>query len=53
MTGQYMKSKNELTLGLIGIDNTVHVRDIVAMHESLFHYTIVSTHEDDYEWISK
>ena len=47
-----MESKNGFKLDLIVIDNTAHVRDIVTVHTSLFHDTIVSIHEYDYEWIS-
>ena len=48
-----MESKNEFNIYSIGIDNTEHVRDIVDMLAYLFHDTIMSIHEDNYEWISK
>ena len=38
---QYMESKKDFKLGLIGIDNTSHVRDIVDLRASLFYETII------------
>ena len=36
-----MESKKDFKLGLIGIDNTSHVRDIVDLRASLFYETII------------
>ena len=53
-----MKLRREINIDLIGIDNTTHSGDIAAVHESIFHGTIMSIHEEDtesgfpreYEW---
>ena len=37
-----MESNKETKLDLIGIDNTEHVRDIVAVNASLLHKNIMS-----------
>ena len=47
ITGQYMKLRREINIDLIGIDNTTHSGDIAAVHESIFHGTIMSIHEED------
>ena len=39
-TGQYMESKIESKLDLIGIDNTSHFRYIVAVNAYMFHVTM-------------
>ena len=36
-----MESKKYVNLDWIGIDNAAHVRDIVAMHSSMLHETIM------------
>ena len=38
-----------LKLDLIGIDNTVHAKDIVAVYAYLFPETIILFYEDDYD----
>ena len=58
MTSQYMESREKVKIGLIGIDNTAHARDIVAVNSSLLPETILSIQEEDsesvlpreYEW---
>ena len=42
-----MKLRREINIDLIGIDNTTHSGDIAAVHESIFHGTIMSIHEED------
>ena len=44
-----MESREKVKIGLIGIDNTAHARDIVAVHVYLFADTIASIHEEDSE----
>ena len=42
-----MESRIEFKLDFFGINNTAHVRDIVAKNEYLFHETIMSINKDD------
>ena len=44
-----MEPKKYLKLDLVGIYNKAHVRDIVAVHKSMFYETIMSIDEDDSE----
>ena len=44
-----MEWKKDFNIDWIGIDIKTHVRDIVAVHESLLYDTVMSSNEDDYE----
>ena len=43
-----MESNNEFRLDIIGIGNTAHVRDIVAVNSSLFHEINMSINKNVY-----
>ena len=44
MTGQYMESRKQVNINLIGIDNKPHAIDIVDVHVYLFNDNIISIH---------
>ena len=45
-----MEPKNDIIKSCLNqIDNTVHAKDIVAVHSSMLSNIIMSIHEDDYD----
>ena len=43
-----MWNQRKINLGLIGIDKTAHVRDIIAVNEYMFHEAIVPINKYDH-----